>query len=305
MAYTFMFPGQGSQKVGMGADLYEKYDAAKRRFDQANEALNKNLSSLCFEGPDEELKATQNTQPALFTVEAALVDVLREAGLNPAMTMGHSLGEYSALYGAGVFDFETGLRLVARRGELMSQAGSRNPGSMAAIIGLDRDSIASALARVDNGVVVLANENSPIQTVISGESQAVRRACEACKESGAKRAVPLPVSGAFHSPLMQEAADDFKEAVNSAEFAVPFCPVIANVTAQLEIDPLVLKGLLIKQLLAPVRWVDSVLRLQENQCGTCLEVGPGNVLQGLVKKTNPELKVVSCATSENVYSLSQ
>ncbi|MBD3239429.1 MAG: ACP S-malonyltransferase [Chitinivibrionales bacterium] len=303
MQTTFLCPGQGSQKAGMGQDLYEKFSEAKARFDQANEILGRDIAGLCFSGPEEELKATQNTQPALFTMEAALTDVLKSNGIVPSYTAGHSLGEYGALYAAGAFSFEDGLRLVAQRGALMAAAGKKKPGAMAAVIGLDVEQIRGVLEKVDTGIVVPANQNSPEQTVISGEVVAVETACELLKEAGAKRAVPLPVSGAFHSPLMQEAADEFKAVLDGVTFNTPACPVVTNVTAQPENDPQKLRDLLYRQLTSPVRWVETVETLQSLDCGRCLEVGPGAVLKGLLRKFAPDVTIVSCGTAENVYSL--
>lgn len=303
MDTVFMYPGQGSQAVGMGKDLVEKFPSAKKRFDEADSALGRSISRTCFEGPEDDLKATQNTQPALFTIEAALTDVLRENGVVPSVTMGHSLGEYSALYGAGVFSFADGLRLVARRGQLMASVGRTAPGTMAAVIGMDKSKIVEVLSSVTEGIVVCANENSPDQTVISGEVAAVNAACEKLKAAGAKRVVPLPVSGAFHSPLMQKAADEFGAAVDAVTWQKPACPIIANVTASPQTDATAIKGLLIKQLLSPVRWVDSVAGLKARGPLRCIEVGPGAVLQGLARKIDKDLTVVGCGTAENVFSV--
>jgi [acyl-carrier-protein] S-malonyltransferase len=303
MTATFLYPGQGSQKVGMGADLIAKFPAAKARFDQANNILGRDLTALCVGGPEAELRATQNTQPALFTVEAALTDVLVEAGVQPTYTAGHSLGEYGALYGAGAFSFEDGLQLVARRGALMAVAGEKNPGTMAAVIGLGVEQIREALTAVSAGVVVPANQNSPEQTVISGEVAAVEEACDLLKEAGARRAIVLPVSGAFHSPLMQDAANEFRAVLAEVRFNPPRCPVIANVTAQPETDPQRLRDLLYEQLVSPVRWVETVQCLQKLDCGKCLEVGPNTVLKGFMRGFDGDLGIVSCGTAENVYSV--
>lgn len=303
MAYVFMFPGQGSQFVGMGADLVEKTPSVAARFAEADAVLGRSLSSLMLAGPEEDLKATQNTQPALFTMEAALVDVLREKGIAPSYTLGHSLGEYSALYAAGVFSFEDGLRLVAKRGELMAKVGAATKGAMSAVLGLSAAAIREVLKQVTVGVVVPANENTPDQTVISGEAAAVEAAAEVLKAAGAKRVLPLPVSGAFHSPLMKPAADEFRVYLDTVHFADARCPVITNVTAAPETSGAVLKGLLYDQLLNPVRWVDSIACL--NGIGTfdAFEIGPGAVLKGLVKKCAPDMNVVSCGTADNVYSV--
>src|SRR5271157_128964 len=215
MRYTFLFPGQGSQKVGMARDFYDSFDCAKRRVDECNKILGRDLSSIIFGGPEEELTRTENTQPALFVVESIIADILREKGIVPSIAAGHSLGEYGALYAAGVFSFEDGLAIVAKRGALMARAGAIMPGTMAAVIGFSKDKILECLAAV-KGTVVCANENSPDQTVISGDVAAVTRACEALKKAGARRAVLLSVSGAFHSPLMAPSAEEF------AAFLRPF-----------------------------------------------------------------------------------
>ncbi len=213
---VMLFPGQGSQSVGMGKDFYDNND--RSRFDEADEILGRDLSRIIFSGPMEELTETRNTQPALFVVEAVMVDALAKSGVTPIVAAGHSLGEYSALYAAGVISFEDGVRLVAARGEAMAEAGKANPGAMAAVLGMDRDKIVEVISRVKSGIVVAANENAPEQTVISGETAAVSEACESLKAAGAKRAMPLPVSGAFHSPLMQPAAEKLSAALESVKF---------------------------------------------------------------------------------------
>jgi [acyl-carrier-protein] S-malonyltransferase len=303
MNFAFMFPGQGSQSVGMGKDLAAVFPAAHKRFEDADKILGRSLTKIIFEGPEDQLKATENTQPALFTIQAALNDILAEKGIRPSFAMGHSLGEYGALYSAGVLSFEDGLKLVARRGELMAMAGKSSPGTMAAIVGLEKTKIADVLKTVGSGIVVCANENSPDQTVISGEIPAVNEACEKLKAAGAKRAVPLPVSGAFHSPLMKPAADEFEKALAPIAFRNPICPIIANVTATGEIDAAVLKSLLVRQLTSPVRWVDSIRHLAFSAGALrCAEVGPGNVLQGLARKIESGINVIPCGKVENVYS---
>jgi len=305
MQFSFLFPGQGSQKVGMGRDFYTHHDIGKQRFEEANSILGRNLADICFNGPEESLTATQNTQPALFTVEAIITDVLKEKGVLPVVTAGHSLGEYSALYAAGFFSFSDGLKLVAKRGELMAKVGKETPGAMAAVLGMPVDQIHAVLVKVTSGIVVSANENSPEQNVISGEVAAVSDACEQLKAAGAKRAVPLPVSGAFHSPLMQKAADEFSSFIAAFRFLSPQCPVIANVTAQKETSVEKVKELLIKQLVSPVRWVDCMRTLAASDHGRCLETGPGSVLKNLAKKSFEQLNVLSCDTVENLYSVIQ
>ena len=303
MNYTFLFPGQGSQKIGMGKDFFESFDIAKKRFEEANTILGRDLAKICFEGPEETLLATQNTQPAIFTLETIICDVLVQKGFAPVYVAGHSLGEYSALYAAGFFSFNEGISLVVRRGELMAKACEKRPGIMAAIAGMPKERIRELCAAGTAGVVVCANENSPDQTVISGEINAVKDACERLKTNGAKRAIPLPVAGAFHSPLMQSAADEFAVFIESYTFKPPRCPVISNVTAQLETSPEKVKSLLIRQLISPVRWVDGMNVLSGLEFGTLLEVGPGSVLRNLAKKCNDRLNVLPCDTVTNVFSL--
>jgi [acyl-carrier-protein] S-malonyltransferase len=303
MGVAFLFPGQGSQEIGMGADFFNTFDNVKKRFDEANEIVGRDLKKIIFEGPDAELTSTRNTQPALFTVETAIADCIMEKGITPTVTLGHSLGEYSALYAAGVISFQDGVKIVAKRGELMAAVGAKVPGTMAAVIGLPKDKIAEVLKTVDAGVVVPANENSPDQTVISGEPAAVKAAGEKLSAAGAKRVMPLPVSGAFHSPLMQPVADDLQAFLSSIEFKTPRCPVISNVLAAPVTDGAELKRLLITQLLSPVRWVDSMRYLAANGITSAIEVGPKTVLKGLAKKCSETLNVIPCATVDNLYSL--
>jgi [acyl-carrier-protein] S-malonyltransferase len=304
MNYTFLFPGQGSQKVGMGKDFFSSLEWAKRRFDECNEILSRDLASIIFNGPEDQLTQTKNTQPALFTLESIICDALKERGIFPGFAAGHSLGEYGALYAAGAISFKDGLSIVAKRGQLMADAGEKTAGAMAAVIGLPKQQIVDALTRGVSGLVVCANENSPDQTVISGEVSAVAQACEVLKKVGAKRAIQLPVSGAFHSPLMAPCADEFAEFLKPFIFNDTKCPVIANVTATPEVSGETLKGLLVSQLTSPVRWVEIMANCAASDHGTCIEAGPGNVLAGLARKCDSRLNVIPCGTVENIYSFS-
>jgi [acyl-carrier-protein] S-malonyltransferase len=303
MSSAFLFPGQGSQKVGMAADFAAVFDSVKQRFELANTILGRDLRKIIFEGPEADLTKTNNTQPALFLVETAIADILTGKGVVPSMTLGHSLGEYSALYAAGVYTFADGLKIVAKRGELMAAAGTSAAGTMAAVIGLSKEKIVAVLATITSGVVVPANENSPDQTVISGAIVAVKEASEKLQAAGAKRVVPLTVSGAFHSPLMQPVADEFARFLEGFNFSKPACPVVTNVTAAAVTDPVELKALLVRQLISPVRWVDSMKYVVDQGVGSAYEIGPGNVLKGLARKCSEALNVISCASVDNIYSL--
>ena len=301
---AFLFPGQGSQYVGMGKSLYEGDEAARARFDEADAVLGRPISKICFEGPEEALKDTENLQPAQFVVSVAACDALRARGVEPACAAGHSLGEYAALYATGVFDFETGLRLVAARGRAMAGA---DQGAMAAIIGMDMEPLEAlcAEASAEGEPVVIANDNSPGQVVISGAEAAVKRACDAANEAGAKRVVPLPVSGAFHSPLMGEAACTMAGELEGAALKAPSCPFIPNVTATPESDPEAIRRYLVEQITGRVRWVESVRAIVGMGVSQGLEVGPGKVLSGLARRIDRgfamqaagELKEIEKATA--------
>jgi len=290
---AFVFPGQGSQAVGMGKDLAENYSVAADVFKRADDALGCSISELCFNGPEDELKQTINTQPALFVTSAAALEVAREKGLSPAFAAGHSVGEYAALYAAGAFTLEEGVKLVRTRARLMQDAADAKPGTMAAILGLSPDQVTDVVAKAaDAGIVTAANFNSPIQTVISGETSAVARASEIASEMGAKRVVPLNVSGAFHSPLMQIAADAMYEALLAAEISDLQVPVVANYTADFESTAVEVRGNLAKQITGSVRWVESIRKMLDAGAEAFIELGAGNVLAGLIKRIAPEAEIL-------------
>jgi len=288
---AYLFPGQGSQKVGMGKDHYSSSSLFKEYVDTADELLGYSLSSLMFEGPSEELTQTMHTQPAIFVHSYALYRVLDK---KPDMVAGHSLGEFSALTAADVLSFEDALNLVAKRGELMQNAGEEQPGTMAAIIGMDDelvDQICVDSSKETGKPVVPANYNCPGQLVISGDVEAVERAVEMAKEKGCRLAKILPVSGAFHSPLMKSAYDEFSTVLTGVEFENPRFPVYSNVTAEPVINRNALKENVLQQLVSPVKWTQTLKNMHDNQAETFVEVGPGKVLQGLVKRTLKNISI--------------
>ncbi|RMF34650.1 MAG: [acyl-carrier-protein] S-malonyltransferase [Chlorobiota bacterium] len=295
---ALLFSGQGSQYVGMGHSLYQSNQAARAIFDRADDSLGYKLSTLCFEGPEELLRQTRYTQPALFVHEAAILAALGTP--SPDAVAGHSLGEYTALYAAGVFDFESALHLVALRGELMFIAGTEHPGAMAAVIGLDDRTVEDICASA-TGTVVAANYNAPGQVVISGDRDAVRALLPRFKEAGARMVTELPVSGAFHSPLMAPARTRLEEAILRTPMQPPRVPVYMNVTgtAQREIDTI--RRLLIEQLTAPVRWTAILQAMYADGIRRFVEIGPRNVLQGLVKRTlSGDVDIAGIDTEEDL-----
>ena len=287
---AYVFPGQGAQFSGMGKDLYENSTLAKELFDKANEILGFDITSIMFDGTAEDLKQTKVTQPAVFLHSVILAKTLVD--FKPEMVAGHSLGEISALVANETLDFESGLKLVYKRALAMQAACEANPSTMAAILGLEDEIVENACKEIE-GVVVAANYNCPGQLVISGEIEAVNLACEKLKELGAKRALVLPVGGAFHSPLMKPAEEELAKAIEETVFNTPICPVYQNVSTTAVTDPTEIKKNLIAQLTAPVKWTQSVQNMIADGATEFIEVGPGNTLQGLVKKINREVSTSS------------
>ena len=292
MKHAYVFPGQGAQAVGMGKDLYDNVPEAKALFEQANEILGFRITDIMFAGTPDELKQTKVTQPAVFLHSVILAKAL---GVGPDMVAGHSLGEFSALVVAGALSFEDGLRLVSKRALAMQAACEAQPGTMAAILGLADEVVEQACAETD-GVVVAANSNGPGQLVISGAVEAVDAACEKLKAAGARRALRLPVGGAFHSPLMEPARAELAEAIAEAPIHTPVCPIYQNVDAKPRTDPAVIRENLIAQLTAPVRWTQIVRNMLADGATEFTELGPGNVLQGLIKKVDAEAAAESRST---------
>lgn len=279
---AYIFPGQGAQFSGMGLDLYENSDDAQALFEKANNILGFNITDIMFEGTAEQLKETKVTQPAIFLHSVILAKTLGDT-FKPEMVAGHSLGEFSALVASGALSFEDGLKLVSQRAQAMQKACDAQPSTMAAVLGLD-DSLVEDICAKTDGVVVAANYNCPGQLVISGEIDAINSACEALKEAGARRALVLPVGGAFHSPMMEPAREELAAAIENTTFNTPSCPIYQNVTARAITDPEDIKKNLISQLTAPVKWTQTIQQMIADGGTTFTEVGPGKVLQGLMRK---------------------
>lgn len=288
---AYVFPGQGSQFPGMAKDIYENNPKAKKILDQANAILGFNITEIMFNGTADELKQTKVTQPAIFLHSVALA--LSAESFAPDMVAGHSLGEFSALVANKALAFEDALKLVYQRALAMQKACEKNPSTMAAILGLDDQKVEEICASIEGEIVVAANFNCPGQLVISGTIKGVEIACEKMKAAGAKRALPLPVGGAFHSPLMEPAREELAKAIESTTFGQPICPVYQNVNASPSTNVADIRKNLIAQLTAPVRWTQSVQRMTKDGAKTYIECGPGKVLQGLVKKITPEAEALS------------
>ena len=280
--HAYIFPGQGAQFPGMGKDLYERSDLAKELFEKANEILGFSITNIMFNGTAEDLKQTKVTQPAIFLHSVILAKTLGD-DFKPDMVAGHSLGEFSALVANAVLDFESALKLVSIRAQAMQKACELEPSTMAAVLGLE-DQIVEEVCHQVGGIVVAANYNCPGQLVISGELNSIDHACEILKESGARRAVVLPVGGAFHSPLMEPAQEELGAAIEETVFNAPICPIYQNVTAKAVTDPAEIKRNLMMQLTSPVRWTQTVQHMIADGASEFTEVGPGKVLQGLVRK---------------------
>ncbi len=304
MEKAFIFPGQASQFVGMGKDLFDEFSLAREYFDQANDIMGLDLKKICFEGPEEEIKQTYITQPAIFVHSVIVSKLLQDRGLEPDSVAGHSLGEYSALVSAGAIEFDAALRLVKKRGELMYKAGIEKPGTMAAIIGMEPEQVEELCElAADAGIVQPANFNSPGQIAVSGDVKAVLRIIDLAREKGAKKAVQLVVSGAFHSPLMEEARHGLQDALEQTKIKDARVPLYSNVAARAVQDQATIREQLYKQLTHPVRWQESMQNMIKDGYNQFYEVGPGKVLKGLLKRIDRSTRCVEIGTVEDLNSL--
>lgn len=299
---AFVFPGQGTQFVGMGKDIYENNEIARKEFDNIFETLSFDLKEAMFNGPEDLLKKTKYTQPAIVAMSLVLEKLVREKGIKPEFVAGHSVGEYAAMGSAGFLTISEAVRLTSFRGEVMNEIAESVNGGMAAIIGMDSDTIIEVLKEID-GVVEAVNFNEPKQTVIAGEKSAIEKACELLKERGARRAMPLAVSGPFHSSLMKPVGEKLREEAEKFNFKEAEVKLVANTTAEFLTKPEEIKNEIYSQSFGPVKWVDTIKKLKENGVDTIYEIGPGKVLAGLIKKIDKEINVININSVEDVNNL--
>lgn len=299
---AFVFPGQGTQFVGMGKDIYENNEIARKEFDNIFETLSFDLKEAMFNGPEDLLKKTKYTQPAIVAMSLVLEKLVREKGIKPEFVAGHSVGEYAAMGSAGFLTISEAVKLTSFRGEVMNEIAEGVNGGMAAIIGMDSDTIIEVLKEID-GVVEAVNFNEPKQTVIAGEKNAIEKACELLKERGARRAVPLAVSGPFHSSLMKPAGEKLREEAEKFNFKDAEVKLVANTTAEFLTKPEEIKNEIYSQSFGPVKWVDTIKKLKENDVDTIYEIGPGKVLAGLIKKIDKEISIININSIEDINNL--